>query len=127
MRNVKCIDSDSIGNLKHCLDSTDWCAFRDICTDINEHTHMVTSYVKFCQDLCFAEKQVKCYNNSKPWFNSDIKDKMKQQEEAFRENDKAKMTIAKYNVRKAIKTAKKDYSVKLEDTFSNNDTRAVNC
>ena len=125
VRNVKVIDSDSLSNLKHCLDSTDWCAFRDICTDINEHTHMVTSYVKFCQDLCFAEKQVKCYNNSKPWFNTDIKDQMKLHEEAFREKDITKMKIAKYNVRKSIKTAKRDYSAKLEDTFANNNTRAV--
>ena len=86
---------------------------------------MVTAYVKFCQDLCFAEKEVKCYNNSKPWFNSDIKVKMKQQEESFREKDTSKMKIAKYNVRKAIKTAKKEYSAKLDDKFATNDTRSV--
>ena len=125
VRAVKSIDSESIQNLQNCLDNTDWCAIRSVCTDTHEFAHMVTSYVKFCQDMCIPEKTVKCFDNNKPWFNCDVKAAMKEQEQTFKSEDKDKKKIAKYNVINAIKKAKRDYSGKLEDKFANNDTRSV--
>ena len=122
---VKCTDNNSLTKLQDCLNTTDWDIFKDACPDFNEYTDTVIEYIAFCQNLCLEEKCVKIYNNNKPWFKKTIKACINNKIEKFKNNDKTELKIAKYDLRKAIKSAKRDYANKLEQQFKNNDTRSM--
>ena len=64
---------------------TDWDVFSDSYNNIDEYTDIVTSYISFCQDVCLPYKPVKMYVNNKPWFNKEIKAKLKAKINKFRE------------------------------------------
>ena len=102
---------------------TDWDVFSDSYNNIDEYTDIITSYISFCQDVCLPYKPVKMYVNNKPWFNKEIKAKLKAKINNFREGRSSKQ--AEYELRVSIKRAKREYSTKLHNKFLSNDTRSM--
>ena len=60
--------------LMECYRTTDWEMFQeDYGDDIEGLTQCVTDYIKFCEESVVPTKKVRCFPNSKPWINRDIK------------------------------------------------------
>ncbi|XP_071944816.1 uncharacterized protein [Antedon mediterranea] len=115
---------DNIMKLQGCFDCTDWNAFKDS-SDINLCTESVISYIKFCQDICIDKDVVKIYPNQNPWFNKSIKDLIRNRDRAFRSNDKDLFRKSKYELRKGINKAKREYKNRLEEDISSGDSREL--
>ena len=62
--------------LQDCFNNTNWNAFRDTWTTLDEYTETVLDYLKFCEDVCVPKKTVTRYANSKPWFDKNIRKKI---------------------------------------------------
>ena len=65
---VRCWDVVSGEALRGCLECTDWQAFGDPHQNIHKYTDVVTSYIRFCEELCVPSCRVKVFPNNKPWF-----------------------------------------------------------
>ena len=70
-------------------------------------------------------KEVKIFNNNKPWFVSNIKDKISQKVAAFKTGDKLEIKKCHYDLQRSIKCAKRQYAKKLEDKFNHNNTKSM--
>ncbi|XP_061598249.1 NLR family CARD domain-containing protein 3-like [Cololabis saira] len=112
-------------DLQACLDSTDWDVFRTSSSSLDELTEAVTSYISFCEDSCIPTRTRVVYNNDKPWFSSKLRRLRLQKEEAFRSGDKDRLKKAKYTFSKEVRAAKRLYSEKLRQQFSDNDASSV--
>ncbi|KAK0139096.1 hypothetical protein N1851_024385 [Merluccius polli] len=70
--------------LMECYRTTDWEMFQE---DYNNHieglTQCVTDYIKFCEESVVPTKKVRCFPNSKPWINRDIKVLLNRKRRAF--------------------------------------------
>ncbi len=42
--------------------------FEAAATDLVELTDTVTSYIRFCEDMCIPTRDYFTFNNDKPWF-----------------------------------------------------------
>ena len=73
--------------LSDCFATTDWSALREPNEDLNTFTDVVTSYIKFVEDVCVPSKSVKVYSNNKPWFSRDIKTLWRERDAAFKSSD----------------------------------------
>ena len=118
-------DTDSIQRIQDCFALTDFSVFEDACVDQHELTDTVTSYIDFCQNLCVPVKTVKIYNNNKPWFNKEIKEKIIAKDVAFKSGDHTKFKIAKYDLQRCITHAKRNFKSKLEEEFKSGNSRTV--
>lgn len=53
--------------LQGCLECTDFDMFKNSCSDIDELTDVISSWVSYCKDTVIPNKAIKVYPNSKPW------------------------------------------------------------
>ena len=71
---VKAWTEESEEALRDCFDSTVW---EELCVshgeDIDSLTGCITDYINFCVDNTVPTGTVRCFSNSKPWINPDIK------------------------------------------------------
>lgn len=65
------------------------------------------------------------FNNNKPWFTAELRRLRQDKEEAYRSGDRDLYKQARNKLTKEIKAAKRNYSVKLKERFSANDSSAV--
>lgn len=65
------------------------------------------------------------FPNQKPWFNGDIKHKLRKRWEAFKSGDHEEYKKARYELQRSIKAAKRSHSKKLEGYYLNNNTRSM--
>ena len=94
--------------------------------DLNKSTDVIVDYIRFCQGLCIPCKDVVVYSNDKAWFDQSIRSKLIDRERAFQSGDQASYKKDKYEVRSAIKLAKKNYSQRLESNLqATNDSRQL--
>lgn len=74
---------DSKLSLQDCFEKTDWGMFKESCSDIDELTDVVSSYVTFCEDCVIPKKSVKIFPNSKPWVSKTLKNLLNKKRKAF--------------------------------------------
>lgn len=111
--------------LQACFDCTDWSVFEAAASDLDELTDTVTSYISFCEDMCVQTKTFCTFNNNKPWFTAELRRLRQDKEEAYRSGDRDLYKQARNKLTKEIKAAKRNYSAKLKERFSVNDSSAV--
>lgn len=68
----------------------------------------------------YCTRTVPIYPNQKPWFNSDIRGKIRKRWEAFRLGDRGEYKESQYELQKTIKAAKRAHSQKHESLYLNN-------
>ncbi len=125
VRTSKQWTSEAMEDLQACLDCTDWDVFRTATNSLDEFTEAVTSYISFCEDSCVPSRTTVRYNNGKPWFTAKLRRLRLQKEEAFRSGDKDRLKEAKYTFSKEVREAKRLYSEKLQQQFSENNAGSV--
>ncbi|KAL0147668.1 hypothetical protein M9458_057025 [Cirrhinus mrigala] len=111
--------------LQACFEWTDWSVFEAATTDLDELTETVTSYISFCEDICIPSRTYLTYNNDKPWFTKKLKQLCQAKEDAYRNGDRVLYNQARNTLNKEIRAAKKNYTERLEDQFSSNDSVSV--
>ncbi|KAK0150009.1 hypothetical protein N1851_009244 [Merluccius polli] len=70
---VKDWSEEACLTLQGCIESTDWDMFTESCSDINELTNVISSWVVYCKDHVIPDKTVKIYPNNKPWVSKSLK------------------------------------------------------
>jgi hypothetical protein len=114
-RTVTCWDRKGVGRLQGCMACTEWQALIGDETDVNRITDIITCYIRFCEDMCLEEKQVKVYPNQKPWVTRDVKNALK----------KKHTDDGKKDLRKVIRKSKQAFSEKAQSKFEEGQSREV--
>ena len=115
--------SSAIDTLRECFNCTTWDVFLENSTSIDECTDTILDYVKFCEDLCVPTKTVTVYPNQKPWFNGLLRSKLKAKQTAFHSGNQDDYVKAKADLKKCIRSAKRQYQNKLESDISSTNPR----
>ena len=68
--------------------------------DIDNICEVILDYIQFCQGLCIPTKEVKRYNNDKPWFDKSIRSKLIARSKAFQSGDSTAYKNAMYDVKR---------------------------
>ncbi|XP_077990622.1 uncharacterized protein LOC144444944 [Glandiceps talaboti] len=114
---------DAIECLRACFDATDWGVFKENAADLDEYTETVIHYIKFCENICIPVKAMTKFPNDKPWFDKNIRQKIIAKQVAYQSKDDQQYKKAKYDLRNAIKQAKRAYKDKLEVNLTTSNTR----
>ncbi|KAL0165593.1 hypothetical protein M9458_037437, partial [Cirrhinus mrigala] len=75
--------------------------------------------------MCVPTRTYLTFNNDKPWFSAKLKQLRQAKEDAYRSGDKALYKQAKYTLNREIRVAKLNYSGKLKQQLSRNDSKSV--
>ena len=112
----------SVNNSRGCFECTDWQVFDS--GDLDEYSETVTT---FCEDLCLPTKTVTQYPNNKPWFDSRLRAKLRAKDEAYKTRNTDPMCYkrTKYDLEKAIKSARATYRQKLEDSLASSNSKDI--
>uniref|UniRef100_A0A669B3Y2 Reverse transcriptase domain-containing protein n=1 Tax=Oreochromis niloticus TaxID=8128 RepID=A0A669B3Y2_ORENI len=76
-------------------------------------------------DTVTTEKRVRVYPNRKPWMTSKVQALLKARNSAYKSGDQDMYSRARADLKKGIRAAKLDYSNKLSDHLSDNNSRKV--
>ncbi len=99
--------------------------FKMATNNIHEYTETVSDYIGWCTSICVPTRTVRIYPNQKPWFNADIRRKIRKRCDAFRLEDREEYKKARYELQRSIKAAKRAHSQKLESLYLNNNTHSM--
>ncbi|KAI4903434.1 hypothetical protein NFI96_017561, partial [Prochilodus magdalenae] len=111
--------------LKDCFQTTVWEELSDPNgEDIDSLTHCITDYVNFCVENTVPTKTIRCFSNSKPWINPDIKALLKEKKRVFRSGDKDELKAVQRDLRRKIWEGKASYR-KLEEQLQRNNVSGV--
>ncbi|KAI4903430.1 hypothetical protein NFI96_002603 [Prochilodus magdalenae] len=112
--------------LKDCFESTVWEELSDPNgKDIDSLTHCITDYVNFCVENTVPTKTVRCFSNSRPWINPDIKALLKEKKRVFRSGDKDQLKAVQRELKGKIREGKASYRRKLEEQLQRNNVSRV--
>lgn len=126
VKHFKCWSPQAIETLQDCLDSTVWSNFwSDGQDDIDSFTDTVTAYIQFCESVCIPVRTVTVFNNSKPWFNNELRLLCRKKHSAFKCGDMTNYKKLKYDFQRAVVNAKASYKAKLEKKLQANDIKGV--
>ena len=125
IKKVRRFPPSALDTLRAEFDCTLWSTFEDSCTDIDEYTDVVTSYVAFCEDKNAVEKTIKVYPNDKPWYTPQLAELRQKKTEAYVSGDETVYKKAKYALSKGIDREKIRYKKKIEEKFESGDARSV--
>ena len=90
--------------------------------DLND---CVTEYIKFCESNCSVEKNIKVYNNSKPWINKDLKSLIIEKQKAHKNKEYERIKSIKKELKSKIQSSKKSYKDKVESSFESMDSKGM--
>ena len=130
-KQVRVWPEDSSSALQYCFETTDWDMFKQAATDnhhtnINEYTETVTAYISKCIDDVTETKTITVRANQKPWLTREVHRLLRARNAAFRVGDEAGLRTARANLDRGIKDAKRQYTKKIADRFSDSrDTRSL--
>lgn len=115
--------------LQDALADVDWDMFRESSDSIDEFTDVVTCFISELASNIISTVTVKIYPNQKPWVDRSIREALNARTTAYNEcllsGNMAPYKSTCYELRKAVKLAKKRYREKVELNLSNNDSRSV--
>ncbi|XP_053272131.1 uncharacterized protein LOC128430172 [Pleuronectes platessa] len=109
---------EAVDELRDSLDNTDWETFRTASNSLEEYTNAVTSYISFCEDRCIPTQTWVSYNNDKPWFTAELKQRYLEKEAAFKSGDMDKFKLIKKSFVEKMKKAKQQYKKKLNQQLA---------
>ncbi|XP_077985307.1 uncharacterized protein LOC144439947 [Glandiceps talaboti] len=115
---IKHWTSDSVEILQACFECTDWSMFFDSCSDKEELSDTIISYIKFCEDSFIGTKTIQVFANTKPWVRKDLRSQLAEIRKAFKQSDTIKVREQRKVFRSMVKQAKIDYKNKVEDNLS---------
>ena len=118
-------DADSVDMLKGCMDCTDWDVFIKSSANVNEATNVISGHITFCEELCIPVKQTKCFPNSNPWVDSEIKNLLCQKRDIWKNETECQWKYVKRKVTATIEQKKDHYRVKLENQFASGKTKQM--
>jgi hypothetical protein len=93
--------------------------------DVNEIAEGALGLIGKVIEEVVPTKTVCVYPNRKPWINFDVNTALTIRKTAFKTGDTTEIKAARYNLRKVIKAAKRDYGKKIEAQLSSNDPRRM--
>ncbi len=105
---------ESRERVKDGLEDTIWDVFFESCKDGQELTDVITSYIKFCEDVVCETKTVKIYPNNKPWVSKQLKMCLNDKKVAFISGNTELMREKNRQLRGKILKAKIEYKNKIE-------------
>ncbi|GFN78440.1 reo_6 protein [Plakobranchus ocellatus] len=70
--------------LQDCFEQTDWTTFLDQSTNLHEYSEIVCDYIKFCENVCLPRKTITLFANNNAWFNKQVRRKLHEKDEAYR-------------------------------------------
>ncbi|KAI4881127.1 hypothetical protein NFI96_017869, partial [Prochilodus magdalenae] len=114
-----------------CFDTTDWEVFRtaavgeDCTVDLEDYASGVTSYISTCIETIVPTKRCRTYPNQKPWINCDVRSMLRARSTAFLSGNAEDYKRARYDLRRSIRQAKRQYRVKLEGCYTSADSRRM--
>lgn len=108
-----------------CFDLTDWAIFRKCASSLDEYTAVVIAYIHFCVELCIPVRSIRKYSNEKPWMNSNVRRWLWERNTALRSGDSEQYKRSRYELRRTIKAAKRQYRDKLEQDCTGCDTQRM--
>ena len=117
--------------LQDCFSSTNWDVFKtaalreDCSVDLEEYTSVVTSYTSNCIDDIVPTKCCKIYPNQKPWINREVRSMLHAHSTAFASGDADGYKKARYDLRRSIREAKRQYRLKLEGYYNTSDSKCM--
>ncbi|KAL0150730.1 hypothetical protein M9458_053953, partial [Cirrhinus mrigala] len=117
--------------LQDCFNSTDWSMFKQAATynnttDLQEYSETVTAYINKCTEDVTVSKTITVRANQKPWLTGEVYSLLKAWNVAFRAGDEARLKMARANLSRGIREAKRQYSRGLAHHFSDRrDTRSL--
>ncbi|KAI4883889.1 hypothetical protein NFI96_010254 [Prochilodus magdalenae] len=117
--------------LQDCFDTTDWEVFRtaavgeDCTVDLEDYAYGVTSYISTCIETIVPTKRCRTYPNQKPWINCDVRSMLRARSTAFLSGNAEDYKRARYDLRRSIRQAKRQYRVKLEGCYTSADSRRM--
>ena len=91
--------------------------------NINKHTDTVICYIGKCIDDVVPKVCVRTFPNQKPWINCEVRGKLKARTIAHRAGDLEEYRKSRYDLRRAINNAKRQYKEKVESDFKGCNTR----
>ncbi|KAK0142227.1 hypothetical protein N1851_020114 [Merluccius polli] len=114
----------AISALQDCFDTTDWDMFKQANTTINTidlegYTSGVTGYISKCIDDVTTMKTITIRPNQKPWMNAEVRARLKARDAAYRSGEAGALKTARAELTRAIKTAKRSHSEKINNHFTN--------
>uniref|UniRef100_A0A3P9JDD6 Reverse transcriptase domain-containing protein n=1 Tax=Oryzias latipes TaxID=8090 RepID=A0A3P9JDD6_ORYLA len=119
----------SVAALQDALEDADWGMFRNSSDDINVFTEAVVGFVGKLADDTVQKTKIRTFPNQKPWVDKTIRDALRSRTAAYNaglaSGDMELYKAASYNVRKAVKEAKKRYGRKLESQLQQSDSRSL--
>ncbi|KAK0137698.1 repressor of the inhibitor of the protein kinase [Merluccius polli] len=114
----------AISALQDCFDTTDWDMFKQANTTINTidlegYTSGVTGYISKCIDDVTTMKTITIRPNQRPWMNAEVRARLKARDAAYRSGEAGALKTARAELTRAIKTAKRSHSEKINNHFTN--------
>lgn len=115
----------AISVLQDCFEDTQWDIFREAATregniDLHEYTESVSGYITKCIDDVTAVKVIRKRANQKPWLTGEVHSLLMARNAAFKSGDKAVYSLARKNLSRGIREAKRLYGQKLNSHFTDN-------
>ncbi|KAI4899983.1 hypothetical protein NFI96_001451 [Prochilodus magdalenae] len=96
-------------------------AVREDCTvDLEEYASGVTSYISTCIETIVPTKRCRTYPNQTPWINCDVR--LRARFTAFLSGNAEDYKRTRYDLRRSIRQAKRQYRVKLEGRYTSADS-----
>lgn len=125
VRTVNMWTDSALEELRGCLEATDMNIFREASDNIHEYTDTVSSYIEWCTSICIPSRTIRVLPNQKPWFNADVRIKIKNRSIAFKTGDIMEYKYARYELQKSIRAAKRAYAQRLENCYRENNSRRM--
>ena len=123
---VKAWTEESEEALRDCFDST---VQEELCVshgeDIDSLTGCIMAYINFCVDNTVPTRTVRCFSNSKPWINPDIKALLKEKKRVFRSGNKEELKAVQKELRRKIREGKNSYRGKMENQLQQRNISGV--
>ena len=117
--------NEAADSMHAAMECTDWNVFFDSSCDIDEATDVITSYIKFCEDLCSSVKTKVFYPNNRPWVDREVRSLLREKQTALREQNRDTLRTVQTKLKAEIKRKKEMYRQRLESRFANKDSRGA--
>lgn len=82
----------------------------------------VSSYIDRCTSICIPSWTNCVFPNQKPWFNADVRSKVRKRSAPFESGDILEYKPARYELQKTIRDAKRKSTQRLESCYRENNT-----
>nr|XP_055074620.1 uncharacterized protein LOC129454148 [Misgurnus anguillicaudatus] len=112
----------AVAALQDCFECTDWDMFKEAAsydqqTCLDEYTDSVTGYIEKCIEDVTVLRTVTTRANQKPWLTAETRALLRAKDAAFRSGDGRLLRVARAQLSKAIRKAKRMYAQKIYNHF----------